>query len=71
MFDPQQRIHEMNQMEHGTARLDLIAQAMKEADDENQHYWRLYFRYQYIKESTMHDDNFKGLLCFPEYLKNF
>lgn len=71
MFDPQQRIHEMNQMEHGTARLDLIAQAVKEADDENQHYWRLYFRYQYIKESTMHDDNFKGLLCFPEYLRIF
>lgn len=58
-------------MEHGSARLETIAQAVKEADDENQHYWRLYFRYQYIIESTMHGDNFKGLLCFPEYLKIF
>ncbi|MBR1527672.1 MAG: hypothetical protein IJ642_00045 [Oscillospiraceae bacterium] len=71
MFEPQQRIHEINQMEHGTARLETISQAIKEADDENQHYWRLYFRYQYMTESTMHGDNFKGLLCFPEYLKIF
>lgn len=71
MFDPQQRIHEINRMEHGAARLETISQAVKEADDENQHYWRLYFRYQYITESTMHGDNFKGLLCFPEYLRIF
>ena len=71
MFEPQQKIHLIKNMEHGSARLEAIAQAIKEADDENQHYWRLYFRYEYIIESTMHGDNFKGLLCFPEYLRIF
>jgi len=71
VFEPQEKIHLINNMEHGSARLETIAQAVKEADDENQHYWRLYFRYQYIVESTMHNDNFKGLLCFPEYLRIF
>ena len=71
MFNPQQRIHEIKTMEHGPSRLEATAQAIKEADDENQHYWRLYFRYEYIKESTIHGDNFKGLLCFSEYLRIF
>lgn len=71
MFDPQKKIHQINNMEHGNARLDALAQAIKEADDENQHYWRLYFRYEYITESMIHGDNFKGMLCFPEYLRIF
>ncbi len=71
MFDPQQKIHEINRMDHGSARLEAAAQAVRDADDAGLHYWRLYFRYQYIKESTMYGDNFKGLLCFPEYLKIF
>ncbi len=71
MFTPQQIIHQINNMEHGAARLETIAQAVKDADDAAQHYWRLYFRYQYIKESTIHGDNFKGMICFPEYLRIF
>ena len=71
MFEPQKKIHLIKNMEHGSARLEATAKAIQEADEENQHYWRLYFRYEYIIESTMHGDNFKGLLCFPEYLRIF
>ncbi len=71
MFEPQQKIHQINNMEHGAARLEAIAEAVKDADEAGQHYWRLYFRYQYITESTIHGDNFKGMVCFPEYLRIF
>ena len=71
MFDPQKLIQEIHEMEHGTARLEAISDAIAQADSENAHYWRLYFRFEFLTESNIHGDNFRGLLCFPEYLKIF
>lgn len=71
MFNPQEYVHKINNEEHGAARLAHITEAIQEADNAGQAYWRLYFRYEYIEESVFYGDNFKGLLCFPEYLKIF
>ena len=71
MFSPQQRMQELKTMTHGAVRLKAVSQAVKEADDQNQHEWRLRFRYEYIAESAILGDNLKGLLCFAEYLRIF
>ena len=71
MLQPQQLIQNLHAMEHGAARLEATADAIAQADSADAHYWRLYFRYEYLTESNIHGDNFKGLLCFPEYLKIF
>ena len=69
MFDAIQYLEKIREMEHGSARLDAIADAIREADDASAHNWRIYFRYQFIQESIFHDDCFKAIIRFPELLQ--
>ncbi len=71
MFDAQQFIHTIQELDRGAARMEVMANAIEEADREDAHYWRIYFRYEYIKESVFHDDNFKAILMFPTLLRIF
>ncbi len=71
MFDPHPLIEKIHALPHGEARLSAVSDAMHQADEAQAHYWRLYFRYEYLTESNIYGDNFKGLLCFPEYLRIF
>ncbi len=71
MFTADPLIRKIGETEHGTARLGAIADAIREADQANAHYWRFYFRFEQIKESIFYDDAFKAILAFPELLKIF
>ncbi|HAJ97619.1 MAG TPA: hypothetical protein DCO72_07775 [Ruminococcus sp.] len=69
MFDANQYLEKIREMEHGTGRLDALADAIREADNASAHSWRIYFRYQFIQESVFHDDCFKAIIRFPELLQ--
>ena len=69
MFSADAHIRTIGEAEHGTARLNAIADAIREADEAGAHNWRFYFRFQNIQESIFHDDAFKAILSFPELLK--
>jgi len=71
MFDANQYLEKIREMQHGSARLNAIADAIREADDASAHNWRIYFRYQFIQESVFHDDCFKAIIRFPEMLQIF
>lgn len=69
MFSADTYIQKIGETEHGAARLDAIADAIREADLASAHEWRFYFRFEAIHESIFHDDAFKAILNFPELLK--
>ncbi len=71
MFQADEWIHKINALDHGHARLAAMETAIQEADREQEHYWRILFRYEYVKESIFHDDNFKAILMFPQLLQIF
>ncbi|MBQ8927782.1 MAG: DUF4026 domain-containing protein [Oscillospiraceae bacterium] len=71
MFSPEALLQQIHDMEHGPERLEAIAAAIRQADDESAHYWRIHLRYDYVQESVFHGDNFKAIICFPELLKVF
>jgi hypothetical protein len=69
MFSADVHIRTIGEAEHGTERLNAIAEAIREADEAGAHNWRFHFRFENIRESVFHDDAFKAILCFPELLK--
>lgn len=71
MFEPEELLDSIYDLEHGTPKLKALASAIEEADKNSADYWRLYFRHEYIQESIFHGDNFKAIIQFPEYLKLF
>ncbi len=71
MFQADHWIEQIRSTEHGTSRLEIMQNAIREADDQAADYWRIYFRYEYVKESIFHDDNFKAIIMFPELLAVF
>ncbi|MBQ2264899.1 MAG: hypothetical protein II341_05770, partial [Oscillospiraceae bacterium] len=71
MFQADQWIEQIRSAEHGTPRMEIMKNAIAEADASAAHYWRIYFRFEYVKESIFHDDNFKAILMFPELLQVF
>lgn len=46
----------------GKARMDALLPAIQQADEEQDHFWRLMFRYEYACEATFRDDPPK---CMP------
>lgn len=71
MFDAQKYIETIQELERGAARMEVMSAAIEEADKAAEHYWRIYFRYEFIKESVFHDDNFKAIIMFPALLQIF
>lgn len=71
MFEANKWIDKVHTLDHGTPRMDVMKNAIQEADEESQAYWGMYFRYEYIKESCFYDDNFKAIIMFPELLQLF
>ena len=71
MFSAEHHIQTIHKLERGKARLDALNAAITEADAEDAHNWRIYFRYEYIEESIFHDDSYKAVIRFPELLAVF
>lgn len=58
-------------LSHGEDRLDYLKKCIAEADAEKDAEKMLDYRYKYIKESVFHDDTFKAVIIFPEFVKLF
>lgn len=71
MFNPENLIRQYNQLADGKPKLEGIKLAIKEADNNKDYHWALYFREEYIKESVFEDDSFNALIMFPEYMALF
>lgn len=71
MFSAESHIRKIHTLERGAARLDALNTAIQEADAEDAHEWRIYFRYEYVEESIFHDDSYKAVIRFPELLAIF
>ncbi len=71
MFQAETFIEQIQNADRGIPRMEIMSNAIAEADAAAEHYWRIYFRYEYIKESNFHDDNFKAIIMFPTLLQIF
>ena len=71
MFHPEELIEQIHDLPHGSERMSALQSAITEADNASSHRWRIYFRYEYIRESVFHDDAFKAVITFPEMLAIF
>ncbi len=71
MFQAEPFITRIQEADHGTPRMEILMDAIREADAASDHYWRIYFRYEYIRESIFHEDNFKSIIMFPTLLQVF
>ena len=60
-----------NTLPHGEERLDYLKKCIAEADKEKDAKNMLELRHEYIQESTFHDDCFKAIIMFPEFMKLF
>ena len=51
----------------GSKKMPVILEAIRQADEEEEHYYRLFFRYLYAYEATFHDDPPKAMPVAIEF----
>lgn len=56
---------------NGEEKMHYLKKCIAEADREKDTHNMIWLRHDYIEQSTFHDDGFKGLLMFPEFMKLF
>ena len=61
----------LNSLSHGDDRLDYYKKCIAEADAEKDYHSMIWLRHDYIEESVFHDDSFKAIIMFPEFMKLF
>lgn len=64
MFDK----NEYDQLAHGEERYKYLKKLIAEEDAAHNYSEAFDLRYKYISESVMHDDLFKGIIMFPEFM---
>lgn len=57
-----------NQLKHGDERYKYLKKLIAEEDAAHNYSEAFDLRYKYISESVMHDDLFKGIIMFPEFM---
>ncbi len=62
VFDGDKLIREIHLLEHGRPRTDMLKDAIVQADQAGDNYWRMYMRFDYISEQYFHGDAVK---CIP------
>lgn len=62
VFDGDKLIRKIHLMEHGKPRTDMLKDAIVQADQAGDNYWRMYMRFDYISEQYFHGDAVK---CIP------
>ena len=62
VFDGQRLIREIHLLERGKPRIDMLKEAIAQADQAGDNYWRMYMRFDYISEQYFHGDAVK---CIP------
>ena len=66
-----EKIQNKLQWMKGPGRLDAIEKAIRQADEANDYYYRMLFRYDYACEATFHDDPPKAMLPAVEFARIF
>ncbi len=67
MFDEER----FESLPHGEERFGYLKKCIAEADNEKNIKDMLDLRYEYIHEAFFYDDEFMGMVMFPEYMKLF
>lgn len=62
VFDGDKLIREIHLSEHGKPRINMLKEAIAQADQAYDNYWRMYMRFDYISEQYFHGDAVK---CIP------
>lgn len=62
---------QIKKLPHGEPRLQMHRAAVKEADEDGNFIYRLYRRYEYIRESEFHGDFMEALTEFPKMMQIF
>ncbi len=57
-----------DQLKHGEERYKYLKKLIAEEDAAHNYSEAFDLRYKYIEESVMHDDLFKGIIMFPEFM---
>lgn len=57
-----------DQLKHGEERYKYLKKLIAEEDAAHNYSEAFELRYKYISESVMHDDLFKGIIMFPEFM---
>lgn len=60
-----------NTLPNGTQSVEYLKKCIAEADNEKNYEDMLTLREEYLDQSFMHGDGFKGLMIFPEYMTLF
>jgi len=71
MYNPQELLEEIENLEAGKPRLMGIKRAIEEADRAKDEDYSFIFRYEYVQESTFGADHYDSILMFPELLTKF
>ena len=71
MINAQKYIEQCYMLERGAPRLKVYKEAINAANMEKDADNELEFMYSYISEAIFHDDNYKAVLMFPEYMALF
>ena len=63
--------HALNRLPNGMPRLTALSEAIRQADEAEDHYWRLLLRYDYACQATFHDDPPKAMPVAAEFAAIF
>lgn len=66
-FDGEMLMREMSIVPSGAMKMDALKEAIRQADEAKQDYYRLIFRYDYASEATFHDDPPKAMPIAAEF----
>ena len=62
VFDGEKLINIIHMQQRGKTRIDMLKDAIAQADQAGDNYWRMYMRFDYISEQYFHGDAVK---CIP------
>ncbi len=70
-YDPRKISNFVKGLPRGEQRMEILLQGINLADREQDHFYRLFFRYDYALEATFHDDPPKAIPIAMEFSKIF
>jgi len=61
----------LDRLPNGMPKLTALSEAIRQADEAGDHYWRLLLRYDYACQATFHDDPPKAMPVAAEFAAIF
>ncbi len=67
-YNPEKLVYNYRSFEHGKAKINAIRAAVKQADDNNDIPYMIFFRKELCSESSWYSDGLEVITVFPELL---